>query len=69
MADGVFQELRPAAGCQTYIHFCSVSEAISSPYVTVNACRDTAPLFKVADMRCRRGRSHLPSGDVLEIGI
>lgn len=40
----VFGELCPTAGCQTYIHFfCPVSEAISSPYVTVNAYRDTAP--------------------------
>lgn len=27
------------------------------------------PMFKVADMCCRGGRSHLPSGDVLKIGI
>lgn len=38
-----FRSFRPAAGCQTYIHFCPVSQPISSPYVTVNAYRDTAP--------------------------
>lgn len=43
----MFQELFPAAGCQTYIHFCPVSQAISSPYVTVNAYRDTAPCLKL----------------------
>lgn len=47
MADSVFQELRPAAGCQTYIHFCPVSQAISFPYVTVNAYRDTAPCLRL----------------------
>lgn len=47
MADSVFQELCPTAGCQTYIHFCPVSEAISSPYVTVNAYRDTAPCLRL----------------------
>ena len=36
-ADGVFQEPRPAAGCQTHIRFWPVSQAISSSYVTVNA--------------------------------
>lgn len=60
----VFQELCPTAGCQTYIHFCLVSEAISSPYVAVNAYRDTNP-----DMCCTGGRSYLPSGDVLRTGI
>lgn len=43
----VFQELCPAAGCQTYIHFCLVSQAISSPYVAVNAYRDTNPCLKL----------------------
>lgn len=47
------EQLRPAAGCQTYI-FGLVSEAISSPCVTINARRDAAPLFKVAEMRCQR---------------
>lgn len=42
-----YQELCPAAGCQTHIHFCPVSQAISSPYVTVNAYRDTAPCLSV----------------------
>lgn len=36
-ADSVFQEPRPAAGCQTHIRFWPVSQAISSSYVTVNA--------------------------------
>lgn len=47
VADSMFQERRPAAGCQTYIHFCTVSQAISAPYVTVNAYRDTAPCLRL----------------------
>lgn len=47
MADSVFLQLRPAAGCQTYMHFCPVSQAISSPYVTVNTYRDTAPCLRL----------------------
>lgn len=47
VADSLFQELHPAAGCQTYIRFCPVSQAISSPYVTVNAYRDTAPCLSL----------------------
>ena len=47
MADSVYQALCPAAGCQTHIHFCPASQAISSPYVTVNAYRDTAPYLRL----------------------
>lgn len=52
LANNVFQELLPARGCQIHWHCCPVSQAISSPSVTVNAFSDTAPLFKVTDMCC-----------------
>lgn len=42
-----FQEIGFAAGCQTCIHFFPVSEVISSPYVIVNAHRDTAPSLRL----------------------
>lgn len=62
------EELAPAAGCQTYI-FCPVSEAISSPCVTINAYRDTAPCLKLQICAAEEERSHLPSGNVLKIGV
>lgn len=62
------EELAPAAGCQTYI-FRPVSEAISSPCVAINAYRDTAPCLKLQICAAEEERSHLPSGNVLKIGI
>lgn len=49
--------------------FCPVSEAISSPCVTINAYRDTAPCLKLQICAAEEERSHLPSGNVLKIGI
>lgn len=63
------EQLRPAAGCQTYI-VGLVSEAISSACVTINARRDAAPCLKLQKCAARGGgRSRLPAGHVLKVGI
>lgn len=47
LANNVFQQLLPARGCQIHWHFCPVSQAISSPSVTVNTFSDTAPCLRL----------------------
>lgn len=65
----VFQVLYSAAGCQTYIHFCPMSQAISSPYLIVNAYRDTTLCSRVLICRRGKGRNLVPSSDMIKIGI
>lgn len=43
--------------------FCPMSQAISSPYLTINAYRDTTPCLRVLICRRGRGRNPVPSGD------
>lgn len=47
LVNNVFQQLLPARGCQIHWHFCPVSQAISSPSVTVNTFSDTAHCLRL----------------------
>lgn len=48
---------------QTKIHFCPLSQVISSPHININAYRDTVQRSSYWS----KGRSHKPSGKVLKL--